>query len=384
MATNIVSYVMQFLTPDMIGRIAAALGLDRAQAQTGLAAAVPTLLAAFSNTAARPIGAQSMIDAIKQQSGVLDNLAGTLGGGNQSSLIDKGSSMLTSLLGSRDQSALATALGKYAGIGQGAGNSLIGLAAPLVMGAIGKQLGTQNLNASSLTGFFESQENQIAQALPGGMSKLLGGTGLLDSISGAAGSAAGAAGQAGQAGQAAGRAASASASQFASAASRTATAGRSAMPNWLYWVIPLAVIAGLLWYVVGNRTELAEHLPTPATQSIVVGGVDVRKQIDDSLDQVRTSLATVTDVPSAQTALPKLQVATTQLDKVNSLTGQMSAEQRQVVSGLVTNATTAIDQAFNRVLAIPGVGDVLKPTVDNLRTRMADISGASPTVGSGR
>ena len=29
MATNLVSLVMQFLTPDMIGRIASALGLDR-------------------------------------------------------------------------------------------------------------------------------------------------------------------------------------------------------------------------------------------------------------------------------------------------------------------------------------------------------------------
>jgi hypothetical protein len=34
MAINLVSLVMQFLTPDMIGRIASALGLDRNNTQT--------------------------------------------------------------------------------------------------------------------------------------------------------------------------------------------------------------------------------------------------------------------------------------------------------------------------------------------------------------
>ena len=41
MATNLVSLIMQFLTPDMIGRIASALGLDRTNTQTAIGAAVP-------------------------------------------------------------------------------------------------------------------------------------------------------------------------------------------------------------------------------------------------------------------------------------------------------------------------------------------------------
>jgi hypothetical protein len=45
-AINLVSLVMQFLTPDMIGRIATALGLDRNVAQTAIGALVPALLAA--------------------------------------------------------------------------------------------------------------------------------------------------------------------------------------------------------------------------------------------------------------------------------------------------------------------------------------------------
>src|SRR5262245_47173432 len=245
MATNLVSYVMQFLTPDMIGRIAAALGLDRGDAQTGIGAAVPALLAAFGSAADRPGGAQRLVDSARQQSGVLDNLAGTIGGSGQSSLIERGTSMLSSVLGSQEQSGLSGAISRYAGLGQNASTSLLGMLAPLVMGAIGKQLGPRNLDASSLTGLFASQKDQIAQALPSGMSRMLAGTGMLDSLAGANGSAAAAgAGQAGRAATATG--------QYAQYAS---SAARSGVPTWIYWAIPLAVIAGLLWYLLADRID---------------------------------------------------------------------------------------------------------------------------------
>ena len=41
MATNLVSAVMQFLTPDMIAKIASALGIDRSIAQKAIGGAVP-------------------------------------------------------------------------------------------------------------------------------------------------------------------------------------------------------------------------------------------------------------------------------------------------------------------------------------------------------
>ena len=48
MATNLVSAVMQFLTPDMIAKIASALGIDRSIAQKAIGGAVPALLSALT------------------------------------------------------------------------------------------------------------------------------------------------------------------------------------------------------------------------------------------------------------------------------------------------------------------------------------------------
>src|SRR5215468_8809564 len=182
MATNLVSYMMQFLTPDMIGRVAGALGLNRSDAQSGVTAVVPALLAAFSALADKPGGSQTLVNTIKQQSGVLDNFASMISGNNQSSFIERGTSLLTSLLGTQDQSALSGAVARFAGLGQNKASSLLGMLTPVVMGLIGKHIGARGVDVGSLTSLFASQKEQIAQAMPAGMGELLDRTGLSSGI----------------------------------------------------------------------------------------------------------------------------------------------------------------------------------------------------------
>ena len=380
MELNLVSLVMQFLTPDMITRIAVALGLDRYNTQKAVGAAVPALLAGVSGAAATPAGAQRTVDAIKQQGGMLDGFANLIGGSGQMSLVDRGSSLLESLLSGYDQSALADAVGKFAGLGSGAANSLLAMLAPAVMGIIGKQFSGKALDAGSLTGLLASQKDQIAQALPAGFDKLLAGTGLLDSLGGAAGSAAAAAGQASQFGSSAAR-------RVSGAGRRAANGGWSGVPTWTY-VIPLALIVGLIWYLTGNRTDQVSQQVSPpvatTAQNVVVGGVDISKQFDDSIGSVRAALESVTDVASATAAVPKLQDATAQIDKINGMLGPLSADQRKIIAGRVESATATLNQALDKVQAIPGVSDVLQPAVGPLKAKLADLSTQSSTVGSGR
>ena len=79
MATNLVSLIMNFLTPDMIGRLASALGLDRNDTSAAIEAGVPGLLAALTGVANRPGGPQRLADAAKQEVGTLDKFTGMLG-----------------------------------------------------------------------------------------------------------------------------------------------------------------------------------------------------------------------------------------------------------------------------------------------------------------
>src|SRR5499427_8173113 len=362
MAVNLVSLIMQFLTPDMIGRIASALGLDHTNTQTAIGAAVPGLLAGLSGVAAQPGGAQKLVEAARQQTGALGSFAKMIGASGQSSLIDKGSQILSSLLGGPDQTALTGAVGKYAGLGQGASGSLLGMLAPIVMGTIGQQQGTRSLDAGAITSLLSSQKDNIAAALPAGFANLLGGTGLLDSLGGAARTA--------TAGQTA-RVTTSAARAIGDTGQRAAAVSL----NWLYWLIPLLAILAVLIYLFAKPAEQVAQQGVTAVQGLTVGGLDIGKQVTDSISNLRTTLAGITDAASAQAALPKLREVTAQIDKVDGLLGQLSPEQRKVLAGMVNPLMPSLNQLIDKVLAIPGVAELLKPTIDALRAKLAVLTG---------
>jgi hypothetical protein len=375
----------------MVGRIAAALGLNRGDAQSGVSAGVPALLAAFGGLADKPGGAQSLVNTIKQQSGVLDNFAGMIGGSNQSSFIERGSSLLTSLLGTHDQAALTGAVARFSGLGQNRANSLLGMLTPLVMGLIGRQIGARGVDSGSLTSLLASQREQIAQALPAGMGEALDRAGVGAGLESARAAAPGA--QATRPGATTGQFSQSSASGPRPAATdprapRGATSGAS---NWAYWAIPLVLLGGLLQYLFGPGPQRQQQAMQPAptqemataNRNVIVDGVDVKNTLGDSISDVRTSLQGVTDVDSAKAAVPKLDAAKGQIDKVSGLAGQLSPDQRKTIAGVVAPAMPAIDQLSNKVLDMPGVGDVLRPVLDPVKTKLAELAGQPSTVGAG-
>lgn len=366
MATNLVTLIMQFLTPDMVGRIANTLGIGRSDTSTAVDAAVPAILAALTGVAARPGGPQKLANAVKQESGVLDRFAGILGGDNQRSFIDRGSQTLSSILGDRDQSALANAVGKYSGLGSSTSGSLLGALAPVVMGAIAQQQGNR-IDSGGIANLLTSQKDSIVAALPSGFGRLLGGTDLLEPFGDAMRRPATAGGDATRA--------------AAAAVARTAAdARRSAVPasstNWLLWAIPALAIAVLLFYLLARPAEQVVQQGVTTAQNITVGGLNLSQQVTDSIGSLRTTLNGITDAASAQAALPRLQQTTVQLDKVSGVLGQLSTSQRTALAGLVNPVMPAINQLIDRVLAIPGVADIIKPTIDTLKAKLAVLAAA--------
>ena len=366
MAVNLVSLVMQFLTPDMIGRIASALGLDRNTVQSAVNSAVPSLLAGFSNVADQPGGAQKLVDAAMQQTGTLDSFARTLGAGNQSSLIESGSQLLSSLLGSRTQNLLAEAIGKFAGMGQTTAGSLLGMLVPVVLATITQQQGATRLDPSRIGSLLAGQKDNIAAALPPQLGNLLGGTGLLDSFSGAARTAM-------ATGSGAARTSASAARSVGDATLRTTA---TSSYNWRFWLIPAAAIAALLFYFLARGPEeVAQQGGTVGLgQSTQVSVLEINKQVADSLASLRTSLGDVSDAASAQAALPKLREVAAQIDKVSNQRGQLSADQRRILAASVGPAMPTLNQLFDKVLAVPGAPDELKPTVDALKTKLAALA----------
>jgi hypothetical protein len=363
MATNLVSLIMNFLTPDMIGRIASALGLDRNDTSSAIEAGVPGLLAALAGVATRPGGPQKLADAAKQETGTLEKFASMLGSTGQNSLVDRGTRMLTSLLGDRDQAALASAVGKYSGVGTAAGSSLLAGLGPLVMGAIAQHQGPRAIDGSSIAGLLASQKDNIAEALPSNFGRLLGGTGLFNTIDDATRKTAETT-----------RAAAASVARTIDDTRRSAADAASTGTNWLLWIIPALALAALLVWLLGRPAEQVVQQGTTALQNLTVGGIDLGKQVTDSFGTLRSTLTSITDEETARAALPKLQAATAQIDKVDSLIGQLSDTQRKALAGMATPLMPALNQLLDKVLAIPGVSAIIKPTIDTLRAKLAILT----------
>jgi hypothetical protein len=126
----------------------------------------------------------------------------------------------------------------------------------------------------------------------------------------------------------------------------------------------------LVYFFTKPAEQVAQQGSTIA-QNLMVGGVDVNKQITDSIATLRSTLGGVTDAASAQAALPKLRDVTTQIDQIDGLIGQMTPEQRKLLAGIVSPLMPALNQLFDKALAIPGVSDVLKPTIDLLKAKLA-------------
>ena len=370
MATNLVSQIMDFLTPDIISKIAGYFGLDRYSTQKAIGASVPAILAGLVGLSSKPEGAKQLSTVLTQQpSGALDNLRSLASGSEQRTVAENGAGLLSSLFGGGMFNGLAGAVGKFAGIGEGTSKSLLGMLAPLALGSVAQQQRQAGLDANGLANYLASQKDNIAAAMPSGFSNMLSGTGLLDSLgdvwrSGSAAASAGAGRFATSAGEA-----TADVRRAAQYAARDTSSAQSS--GWLPWALGLLVLAGLAWWLTSQPAQrVAEQPATTASQNLTVGGVNISGQVTSAINSMKSALQGVSDTTSAQAALPRLQQAAAQLDNVSGLATQLPSSGRNALASRVASEIPALDRDFNTVMARPEIAAVLGPEINGLRSKL--------------
>ena len=73
---------------------------------------------------------------------------------------------------------------------------------------------------------------------------------------------------------------------------------------------------------------------------------------------------------SARAALRKLQQATEQLDKINSLAAKLPLNSRKELASLVETSMPALNRLCDRVLSNQHIAGLAKPTIDALRAKL--------------
>jgi Bacterial protein of unknown function (DUF937) len=268
MAINLVSLVSQFLTPQLVGGLARALGINEAVAQKLVAAAVPAILASLATAAAAPGGAQKVSDAISMSDpDILTKLSGAITGGN-TRFLNEGGTLLSGLLGGDGLSTLTGALSQFSGAPQPATQALLGTVTHATVGTIGQQDPSNWSDPSAILSMLNSQKSAISAALPPELSRALGASGLLAGLGAAAAGAAQTAtstvSSAATAASSTASSAAGSAARSAESAARTAQAAASRVPRppaptssgfpmWAIILIVVVVLLAIWWFMTQNQ-----------------------------------------------------------------------------------------------------------------------------------
>ena len=388
---NIVDLVKDQLTSQVLGSLGSLVGTNEAQTKAASAAAVPALLGGLAKLAGNAQGAGQLASALGGLDlGMLGNLAGVLGGANSSKVSNVGGGLLGSLFGNTATSAIVETLASFLGIKGGVSRSLLSYLAPVVLGTVAKQLTSSGkaIDAAGIQSLFADQSRNIQSALPAGLS--LGDFGSIAKSVSAATSG------------------GASHSSHASHGHVERQPASSGFPSWLPWLaLPLIALGAFLFMnkdkgvkpvdkgaTVTKPTDMMKKMAEGqkkgealAEKAAVKGAEAVKattnavsaavEKATDAIDltafggdvtglfgKLTDSFKGITDVPSAKAAVPGLKDLAGILEGYKVTADKLPEAGKATVKEMVGTNLGILQPIIDTVLAIPGVGDILRPIVE--------------------
>jgi len=148
------SGILDLLNSDLgktiISGVAGQTGQDESKAGSVLTMALPVLMKAMQRNASTPEGAEGLMGALsgKHNGGILENLSGLFGGGVDESVTNDGSKILGHILGNKQQ-GVEQVISQKSGVDAGSVGNIMKVAAPILMGFLGKQTRQQNVSSSN-------------------------------------------------------------------------------------------------------------------------------------------------------------------------------------------------------------------------------------------
>lgn len=154
---------------EVLDSISQQVGLDKNQTGSVLTSALPILVGAMARNTSQQGGAESLLGALQKDhdGSILDDLGGFLSNSNAG----PGAGILKHVLGSR-RGNVENALSKQTGVDTGSIGNLLEIAAPILMGMLGKRQRQSNLDAGGLADILSSGANQLSKDVPGSDSLL--------------------------------------------------------------------------------------------------------------------------------------------------------------------------------------------------------------------
>jgi len=116
-------------------------------------------------------------------------------------------------------------------------------------------------------------------------------------------------------------------------------------------------------------TQMAAMAGEPVPASARVSG-----EVARAIATVTETLNGIKDGPGAAAAVTKLKDVEGQLAEAKAGFGKLSDSTRAAVLAMVKPAVEKLRQLADRVMAMPGVGEKVKPVVDAILTKLEGLS----------
>lgn len=147
--TNLSDLLNSDLGKQIVNGIGKQTGVSQKETSSVLASALPAMLNGLQKNASKG-GADSIMSAFSKHDGsILDNVTDFLGGGKNVS--DDGKGILGHIFGNQ-LGTVTNGISKQSGVSTSKTSSIIEMAAPVLMGYLGKQTQTNGINSGGLTG----------------------------------------------------------------------------------------------------------------------------------------------------------------------------------------------------------------------------------------
>lgn len=273
MSQNLLDLVQNYFGGDTVRQTSTALSESEGGIGTALRSIVPLVLGGLFARSQQPGGTAELFGLARQAhgSGILGNLGSLLGGtgvdsttapASDGSLLNRGTELLRSVFGTQ-YAPVVEGVSQQAGIRTSSAGSLLSMAAPVVLGLLGKQAIDNNLDEAGFGSYLSSQRGSIMGALgnlPAGLGGVLSGLGL-----GAA-----------SVGSNVTDAAQSFGGTMQAAAQRTTDAARSAgreveaaaaTPSRWPWLLLLLLGLAALWYFMRGCNKTPEAAAPAATEA---------------------------------------------------------------------------------------------------------------------
>jgi len=361
MAFNIMDLITDQITPENIAVVTKFLGIDSSLVTKGISALAPLLLGSILGSTSKPEGKERFNQAIDEaDTGLLSNLAGSLAGSGGTALASSGTSMLTSLLGDNKVGSIIKAVSGFGGLSSDSSKSLLGVAAPMLMGMLSKKKQDDGLDSDDLLSMLNGQKSNISSAFTPEMSQSFSGLGLLDDV----------AGQAGESVKAA-----------AQSAADTAQQAAKESKSLLSKLLPFIILALLAWLAYQfflkpgpEQKTTTAPLTEQALQALTVGDTNLGTTLLGTFDSAKKALSTVADSDSATAAIGSLTEVNQSLDSITGLAAQLPPEGKKMLAKVAASLSSSLDKLLVTVYKIPGAESILGGSISSLQQKLAALA----------